>query len=273
MDVPTRSPSRRLLVAAGILALAAPCFAGQVQQPRNPCRDSEKSDRPTHCEVREMSLPASGDTLAVDATPNGGIAVRGWDRPEIQLQAKVVTSADSEQQAKALAGQVRVLTDGGRIRAEGPRAQDGTSWSVSFDLMVPSRGGLDLRTTNGGVSIADVEARVTFRTTNGGIDLSHVNGDVRGSTTNGGVRVTLGGAGWNGEGLDVETLNGGVQLRVPEGYSAHLEAATRNGGVQVEFPVTVQGSVGRTLTTDLGRGGATIRVRTTNGGVSVRRQE
>ena len=95
---------------------------------------------------------------------------------------------------------------------------------------------------------------------------------MRGSTTNGGVRVTLRGAGWNGEGLDVETLNGGVQLRVPDGYSAHLEAATRNGGLQIDFPVTVQGNVGRTLSTDLGRGGAPIHLRTTNGGVSVRRQ-
>ena len=246
----------RFPAVIAILAFAAPCLAAQGQQPRNPCPDTQRSDRPSHCEIREMSVPASGDGLTVDATPNGGIAVRGWERPEIQLQARVVTNASTEEQAKALAGQIKVLTDGGRIRAEGPRAQDGTGWSVSFDLMVPSRGALDLRTTNGGVSVTDVEGRVAFRTTNGGIDLANVNGDVRGSTLNGGVRVTLRGAGWNGEGLDVETLNGGVQLRVPDGYSAHLEAATRNGGLQIDFPVTVQGNVGRTLSTDLGRGGA-----------------
>jgi len=268
----TRSFAPRLVVAAGILALAAPAFAGQ-GQPRNPCRESQNSDRPTHCEIRTMSVPASGEILAVDAAPNGGIAARGWNRAEIQLEAKVVATGDTEAEAKALAAQVKVLTDGGRIRAEGPRMHDRSGWSVSFDLMVPSQGGLDLRTTNGGVSIAGVEGRLTLHTTNGGIDLQNVNGDVRGTTTNGGVRVTLDGAGWHGEGLDLETRNGGVQIRVPDGYSAHLEASTQNGGLRIDFPVTVQGSIGKTLSTDLGRGGAPLRVRTTNGGVSVRRRE
>jgi hypothetical protein len=199
--------------------------------------------------------------------------VHGWDRAEIQVKAKVVARAETDQQASALAGQITLLVDGGRIRAEGPKAQDGSGWSVSFDVMVPSHSGLDLRTTNGGVSVADVEGRITFRTTNGGIDLTNVNGDVRGSTTNGGVSMRLQGAGWIGAGLDVETLNGGVRLRVPDGYSAHLEASTRNGGVQVAFPVTVQGNVGRTLSTNLGQGGAPIHLRTTNGGVSVGRLE
>jgi hypothetical protein len=45
-----------------------------------------------------------------------------------------------------------------------------------------------------------------------------------------------------------------------------------NGGLDLGFPITVQGNVGRRLTTQLGAGGATIRAITTNGGVSVRRR-
>jgi hypothetical protein len=265
--------SSRFLAAAAILtfAFAAPCLAGQAPQ-SSPCPDRQHSDRPSHCEIREVAVPASGDLLTVDASPNGGIAVHGWSRAEIQLKAKVAANAATEEAARALAAQVKVLTDGGRIRAEGPRNQDGSGWSASFDLMVPFQNALDLRTTNGGVTVADMHARIAFHTTNGGIDLNNVNGDVRGSTTNGGVRVTLQGTGWDGEGLDVETRNGGVHMRVPDGYSARLEAATQNGGLQIDFPVTVQGTVGRSLSTDLGRGGAPIRLRTTNGGVSVGRR-
>ena len=54
------------------------------------------------------------------------------------------------------------------------------------------------------------------------------------------------------------------------GYSAHLETGTVNGGVDIDFPVTVQGKIGRRITTDLGKGGATIRLITTNGGVDIR---
>jgi hypothetical protein len=270
MPVSVRAFSRIVLIGATV-ALTIPCVAvAQAQQAAAPCPEAPRSDKPSHCEIRQLSVPAT-DMLRVDAAPNGGIAVHGWDRPEVQVKAKVVANADTVEQARALAGQVKVLTDGG-IHAEGPKARDGSGWSVSFDVMAPSHGAFDLRSVNGGVSVADVDGRVTFKTTNGGIALDNVNGDVRGSTTNGGVHVTLQGQGWVGVGLDVETLNGGVQLRVPDGYSAHLDAATQNGGLQVDFPVTVQGSVGKTLNSDLGNGGAPIRVRTTNGGVAVRRR-
>ena len=55
--------------------------------------------------------------------------------------------------------------------------------------------------------------------------------------------------------------------------SAHLDAGTQNGGIQIGIPVTVQGQIGRTLETDLGRGGPTLRLRTTNGGLSINRRQ
>ena len=107
---------------------------------------------------------------------------------------------------------------------------------------------------------------------NGGVHLTDVAGDVQGSTTNGGLHIELTGSSWDGEGLDVETTNGGVTIRVPEDYSARLETGTVNGGIDLDFPVTVQGRIGRRLTTTLGDGGPTIRAFTTNGGVRVTRR-
>ena len=119
---------------------------------------------------------------------------------------------------------------------------------------------LSLKTTNGGISIRDVDGTVEFRTVNGGVKLTNMAGDVKGRTSNGGVDVDLEGPGWRGEGLDVETSNGGVHLRIPEQYSAHLETGTVNGGLNIDFPVTVQGRVDRQISADLGSGGAPIRV-------------
>lgn len=268
---PIRPRFARFLLTAGLVAVAAPVLAQAARSHSMSCPDDHYSDRPTRCEIRTQGVPAAGE-LAVDATPNGGITLRGWDKPEIELRAKVVATADSEQEAASLLSRVHVLVDGGRVRAEGPERGDGVQWSASFELMVPSRFNADLTTLNGGISIHDVQGRLTFSTKNGGIALTNVNGDVRGSTTNGGVRVRLAGSGWIGEGLDVETKNGGVHLTAPEGYSAHLDAGTHNGGVSVAFPVTVQGRIGRTISTDLGNGGAPIRLRTINGGVSVERR-
>ncbi len=260
------------LVAAGLLAVSATSFADQANAQRNPCDDGSHGDRARYCEVRQETFAFTGDKLSVDATPNGGITVHGWNRQDVQLEAKVVVNADTMEQSRAIAAQVRVLTDGGRVRAEGPEQANGRNWSVSYDLRVPTQAGLDLRATNGGISIADVQARVTFRTTNGGVKISNVNGEIHGATTNGGVQVDLDGPGWYGEGLDVQTHNGGVVLRMPEGYSAHLEAGTQNGGLRVDFPMTVQAQVDRSVKTDLGRGGAPITLTTINGGVSITRR-
>jgi hypothetical protein len=262
----------RFLLAASLLALAGPALAQGARPRAMACPDEGyESDRPTRCEIRTQALPVTGD-LTVDATPNGGIAVRGWDRQEIELKAKVVANADTEQGAAAVLPQIRLVTDGGRIRTEGPDRGDGLQWSVSYELRVPARTSVDLHTVNGGITIEDLQGRLTFETRNGGIALTRVNGDVRGNTSNGGVRVLLDGNGWIGEGLDVETRNGGISIVAPEGYSAHLETGTVNGGVRVDFPVTVQGRSGRTLSTDLGSGGPTLRLRTVNGGVSIERR-
>jgi DUF4097 and DUF4098 domain-containing protein YvlB len=104
------------------------------------------------------------------------------------------------------------------------------------------------------------------------VDLADLAGNVRGRTTNGGLRVELGGAAWSGEGLDVQTTNGGVTLMIPENYSAELELGTTNGRVNVDFPITVQGRIGRQMRTTLGEGGRPVRVVTTNGGVRVARR-
>src|SRR5438067_935707 len=93
--------------------------------------------------------------------------------------------------------------------------------------------------------------------------------EVRGATTNGGVTIDLKGNQWDGAGLNVETHNGGIRLALPANYSAELETGTTNGRVAIDFPVTVQGRIGRHFTTTLGAGGAKLRAITTNGGVTI----
>jgi DUF4097 and DUF4098 domain-containing protein YvlB len=120
--------------------------------------------------------------------------------------------------------------------------------------------------------VDSVESHVELRTVNGGIKLSRMAGDVEGRTTNGGVDVDLEGRTWQGTGLDVQTTNGGVKLRIPDGYSAHLEAGTTNGGVNIDFPVTVYGRIGRSFSSDIGGGGPTLRLQTSNGGIKISRK-
>jgi hypothetical protein len=235
------------------------------------CGDGWNERRASHCEVREATVGGT-NPLDIDAGANGGIRVRGWDRGDVLVRAKVAAYADTEAEARRLASAVRVDTLGTRVRAEGPETSRGESWSVSFEVQVPRNAQLTLNTRNGGISIDGFRGTAQFHAQNGGVSLSDIGGDIRGETTNGGLSIDLSGDRWDGQGLDVETRNGGVRMTVPEYYSAELETGTTNGQVSVDFPITVQGRFGRRLITTLGSGGAKVRAITTNGGVTIRRR-
>jgi DUF4097 and DUF4098 domain-containing protein YvlB len=169
------------------------------------------------CEMREMSVSMTGK-LAVDATPNGGISVKGWDRNEILVRAKVEAWGASESESKDRLTQVKVETAGAKVKADGPRSGmtgkwGDQKWSVSYEVFTPRKIDLNLESVNGGIHIAEIRGNLTFERVNGGVTLMGVNGTVKGETVNGGVNVDIAGTRWEGEGLQVETVNGGVKIR------------------------------------------------------------
>jgi DUF4097 and DUF4098 domain-containing protein YvlB len=258
---------RWILVPAALLAAAATAQDG------SGCDDGWRGWRTgpnaRFCETRELTLPAQG-TLIVDAGDNGGIRVTGENRRDIRVVATVQAWGRDEAEAQRIASAVVVRSDG-EIRAEGPGEYERGGWSVSYEVLAPREIDLSLTTHNGGISVADVRGDLELEAQNGGLNVDSVAGDVRGRTTNGGVEARLAGETWEGKGLDLATTNGGIRLRVPEDYSARLETRTVNGGVDIDFPVTVQGSIGRSISTTLGDGGALVRAVTTNGQVRVSR--
>jgi hypothetical protein len=266
---------RFVLLATLALLFVAPVFAQNVHVLENDdwCEKSRwerNNDRERYCEVREVTL-APRDLIAIDGRTNGGINVEGWDRNEILVRAKVATYARTEAAARDLADDVRLRTEGREIYADVPKTRHKEWASVSFEVFVPRQSNLALQTHNGGIAIADVDGDISFDALNGGVSLINLSGNVTGETTNGGLEIELAGSEWNGRGMDVETTNGGVEIMVPDDYSANLETGTVNGKVYVDFPVMVQGRLDRTFSTELGRGGKTIRARTTNGGVEIRK--
>ena len=258
----------------------APALSPPVAPPQAPttddwCAGDGWGDREGVCEVRQYTLSPSGAPVAVDARPNGGIDVRGEARADVQVRAKVVATAETKERAKQIARAVQVSVGADRVSATGPdRLNDHEGWSVSYRLAVPERTSLSLQSTNGGIGIARVDGRIEFTTVNGGVKLSSLSGEVKGRTSNGGISVDLDGTTWQGEGLDVETNNGGVKLTMPGNYSAHLQTGTVNGGMRLDIPAAAQEDARRqhSVDTQLGAGGPLIRVRTTNGGIRLTRK-
>ncbi|MEZ4701261.1 MAG: DUF4097 family beta strand repeat-containing protein [Rhodothermales bacterium] len=262
------------LLVLSLITLPAAAQNVRVLADDEACDRSGWGDRNTerYCEVREITLPANRDLIRVDGGKNGGIRVEGWNRKEMLIRAIVTATDRTEDAARERVDEIDIKTNG-TIEADLPENRSrGKYWtSVSFEIFVPRTSNLSLDASNGGIHIANIDGDVRFETTNGGVKLIDLAGDIRGHTTNGGVDIELTGSAWKGEALDVETTNGGVEIRVPEDYSARLEAGTTNGGIRFDFPVMVQGQLNKRISIDLGDGGNTVRAVTTNGGVRVRR--
>jgi hypothetical protein len=231
------------------------------------CDEGHSSD---YCEVREITLP-DRDLISADAGRNGGIHVEAWDKNEIRVRAKITLHDVDADEAGEVASAIAIDTDE-QIVARGPEGRD-QRWSVSYRLMVPAKSDLALEAHNGGIAIEGVDGDLEFSTQNGGISLANVAGSVHGRTVNGGIEVDLDGAAWKGEGLDVTTTNGGIDLAMPDGYSARLEMATVNGGVHSDLAETHEKSAHsgpKRFAITLGDGGALLRLVTTNGGIQIR---
>lgn len=240
--------------------------------------NNNRNDRSVRsCEMREQTI-AYGGRLSVDGGTNGGVSIKGWDNASVLVRSRVEAWGADDNSAKMIASQVHVDWSAGQVKSSGPETnQNGDrnqGWSVSYEVFVPRNADLSLQTHNGGISIADVRGNIQFNATNGGVNLKNLAGDVEGKTTNGGVNVTLSGNRWDGNKLDARTTNGGINISMPANYNAHFETATVNGHLNANFDMTVRGNlseVSKKMATDIGAGGPTIHVETTNGGVNVKK--
>ena len=233
--------------------------------------DGSYNDRDeTFCEVRE--LKESGQRSLDAEVGNGSVSVTGSSRSDVMVQARVTSRAPSAAEARDLAKQVTVSLESGRLRASGPTNPGRKSWSMSYRVQVPSSYDLTLNASNGAVNVTDVRGNINAETANGSIRLTDLGGRVRARTSNGSTHVQVSGTKWDGEGLSVVTANGSARLDLPQNFSAELAVSTNNGGINIDFPVTVEGRLGRSVETTLGTGGPRLEVRTSNGSVRVTRR-
>lgn len=268
-----RLPALLLALPLTAATLAAQGYPESVQRALDGCRDQPRGDdRHRACEIRTVPLPRGTRAVDIDGRTNGGVRVTAWDRDTTVVYALVGAYAPDADDAQALARDVRIAADAGRIRSTGAAPREGRRVHyVSYHVFAPRGTDVTARTHNGGIAIEGMTGRVDVAAQNGGLTIRNTGGNVRGRTTNGGISVSLTGTRLDGRGVDLETTNGSITLTLPEPFDAELEASTVNGSVDVDYPITMQGRIGRNIRATLGRGGAPVWLRTTNGGVRIRR--
>jgi len=252
-----------------------------------------------------FAAPRSG-LLRLD-NANGKTRVIGEDRDDVEVCLQKISRAESETAARALAEATRLTASETDVSLDLEVAIP-RKWNrhgvVNMELHVPRGTRVDITASNGKVCISSLCASVKARSSNGAVSVENIEGDVeiqssnakvhcacvRGRlvarTSNGKIEVSqhygaLDAATSNGV-IDAEirevsgpvvlaTSNGRISLALPEDVDADVDVRVDNGIIRSQRSLSrCTHSTGGRLAGALGLGGVSIKLRTSNGSVSVR---
>jgi DUF4097 and DUF4098 domain-containing protein YvlB len=130
-------------------------------------------------------------------------------------------------------------------------------------------GDLEISTSNAKICCSCTRGRVIARSSNGKIELEDHRGSVDASTSNGLIHAELEELG--SEGVQLATSNGRIVLELPDEVDADVDIRVDNGIIRNdrELCKAVRERSGQ-LRGRLGRGGALIKLRTSNGSIALR---
>lgn len=210
--------------------------------------------------------PLAADGEVAVSNVQGSIEVEGWDRGEVEVT--ITKTAGEEGSPDDAVISVERSGRSLRLRTLYPQGADAPV-QVDYHLRVPRQARLaGLRTVSGDVVVREVEGDLEAHTLNGDIVARGGAGSVVAQGVNGDVRVSLRALPPADGRLQLETINGDVELELPENAGADLELSTVAGRIEglPYFPAAASEGAVRAR---LGRGGLTVRLRTIRGDIRI----
>jgi DUF4097 and DUF4098 domain-containing protein YvlB len=164
---------------------------------------------------------------------------------------------------------LEVTSANGKVSVEGMRAGLKARSSNGSVCASGVSGDTYISTANAKVCCIDTCGRMVARSSNGKVELRNHSGSVDATTSNGSIRASIDAL--EGEGVMLATSNGRIVLDLPEELDADVDIRVDNGVIRNDRGLdhTTGETKGR-VRGRLGRGGALIKLRTSNGTISMR---
>lgn len=174
----------------------------------------------------------------------GGIVVRGANTKDVLVEAHPRSGGESrESRPSRAAGMKRLDLPGNAgldvVEEDNVVNIKTASWNRPVDLVitVPRRSSLQLKCLNDGdISVEQVEGEIDVDDLNGKVTLKNVSGSVLAHSLNGAVLVTLDQIDPS-KPMSFSTLNGDIDVTLPENLKANVRMKTDNGEIYSDFEV------------------------------------
>lgn len=142
---------------------------------------------------------------------------------------------------------------------------------VHFMIRVPKNVRFAGDNVNGNIKADGMGREVRANSVNGNVDVSSTSwADAK--TVNGHIKAAMGDAEWNGT-LQIESVNGSIELDMPSDFSADVTFSSVNGHIDSDFPLSINNTwpVGHKANGTIGKGGRELAIKTVNGNVELRK--
>ncbi|HKO45575.1 MAG TPA: DUF4097 family beta strand repeat-containing protein [Pyrinomonadaceae bacterium] len=253
---------------AGATAVAGNSpVAGPVQKPRG--------DELT--EEFHQSYPLSPTGRVHISNINGDVHINVWDQNSVKVDA--VKRAYSQQRLSEATIDVTNTEDSVKIKTNYPQNRtyggngDNSAASVEYTLTVPRGARLQgAELVNGSLDLEGLQGDVNASLVNGAVKAERLGGAVKLSTVNGRIAVNASGL-ENAKGVALNSVNGAIELVVPSGAGASVEASTIHGPITNDFGLIEEKGqyVGRNLSGQIGSGGPKVKLNNVNGSINIKR--
>jgi DUF4097 and DUF4098 domain-containing protein YvlB len=215
------------------------------------------------------TVPLNADGRLSLSNVNGDVEITGWNRNEVQIDA--VKSARDQQRLDEI--QIEVNGSGSSVEIETRYARhfmNNNPGAVHYTLHVPQNAHInEVKLVNGSVSLQKLSDEVNASTVNGKVRASDLEGTADLATVNGEVDANYSSLN-NVREIRLKSVNGTINLLLPQSANANVSASNVNGGISTDFPLTVQGHFGpKSLSGTLGSGGIKIELNNVNGSIHI----
>jgi hypothetical protein len=221
---------------------------------------------------------ADGETLDVEVD-RGRIEIATWSRDEARIETFLNVEAGGKTRAREVLDGVRIdvrrEADRLVVRTEEPQYMHGGMFGwltgeearlvVHHRITLPDGAHAVLATRRGSIGVLRAGGALTASTVHGHIELAGVVGPVDASTTHGGIDAEL--VASPRADLELSTVHGSVNLRLGPTVRLSVDASSVNGRVLVAEELGLESDDQRSLTGELGGGGAGLEIRTVNGAI------
>lgn len=146
----------------------------------------------------------------------------------------------------------------------------GDDTKVHFTIQMPKNLRFSAQNVNGDVTARGLGRFVRGETVNGSVQLS-TSAWAEAETVNGSIRAKMGNADWTGT-LTFKSVNGSVEVELPDDLSADIKFKSLNGRISSDFPITISGGFGgHSAKGRIGNGGRDLSIETVNGSVELKK--